>query len=415
VLVLVCAGLLNPFGVGRIIALVGVSTAPWMDVRVASAVTMSDALLALSIPFLLVGRRGQLSRDHFAPTRWMTGFALLVLLGGLLGSLVRGSFDGAGIGLRLGISVALAVVVTAYLVASRGAWYVCASLYCAGASVSAAVGLISSEQFGIFDRAVGLTNHPNHLGFSMLIAMPLAAAVSTSRRPVHRVIGVSTVVLSILALVASGSRAAFGGLVVAGITLLVVNRRFRIASLVIAGLLGVIGWMTLRGSIGPGSSAFSRVFSPTESEQRSSDLRLGNYQEAVDLIVDNPVVGRGFADALAFHSVPLQVLVVAGILGAAALIVAGRACWRAVRGSMSRPGEPIAQFCAAGMVGTFAALLVSNQLIDRYFTLGVALISYGWWTGLPSRHPAVDRPAHSPLPLRDGAKSPLTPNRPTSS
>jgi O-antigen ligase len=142
-------------------------------------------------------------------------------------------------------------------------------------------------------------------------------------------------------------------------------------------------------------------------------LRRGNYEEALDLIRANPIAGRGFTEALAFHSVPLQVLVIAGFLGAVALFVVGRACWRAARDSMRSPVEPIAQLCAAGMVGAFAALIVSNQLLDRYFTLGIALMSYGCWKALPIDAPRSDPTARAPLSYRERAKSPLTPNRPT--
>ena len=115
------------------------------------------------------------------------------------------------------------------------------------------------------------------------------------------------------ALIASGSRAALAGLVVWGVASVVLSRRFRLPLIVLGALVAGAAALVLPGIVDPGGSALSRTLAPSVREAESSAERASNYREAIDQIADSPWFGSGFADPLRFHSVPLQMVVNAGV------------------------------------------------------------------------------------------------------
>ena len=234
----------------------------------------------------------------------------------------------------------------------------------------------------------------------MLLAIAMVGGILGSKRLLPRVVAIASTPLLLWGLLSSGSWAALLGLAVWVVVVVALSRRVRAPGLVV-GTLAVVGLaLALPGKIESGPSALSRTLSPSELEANSSTERAANLQAAVDRILERPLSGHGFVDALTYHSVPLQLIVIAGIFGVIAIVVAALAVCRMVA-TASRPEVSlIGRSSAAGVAGALCALVVSNQFFDRYSLLGLTLLSTGVWVSAARRstrevklgdHPADDQ------------------------
>ena len=379
------ASLLAPGPIGRLLAGIGLLTAPMMDVRPASWLTLSDVFLVASLPPLLMATR----RRHAVafvrgPSRWLLAIAALVVIGGTVGALTSAGDPGFDIALKFLASVGVVSMVIWCVVVDKAAWQGAATLFVVGASVSAMVAIANPGAYGQ-GRSLGLTNHPNHLGFSMLLAIGIAGGLAGSKNLSQRIVAIASAPLLLWALLSSGSRAALLGLAVTIFVTVALSRGARTPALT-AGALAAIGLaLALPGKIESGPSALSRTLSPSDLEANSSAERAANLQAAIDRILERPLIGHGFADALTYHSVPLQLVVVAGIFGVLAIGVAIFAVSRMVART-SRPGISLmGRSSAAGVAGALCALVVSNQFFDRYALAGLVLMSTGVWLSTSDR------------------------------
>ena len=374
----VCAALISPALVGRWTVGAGILTATWMDVRPAPGVTVSDLLLAASLPLLLVAHSGPISLRSYrsGPQSWMLSVGLLVVIGGALGAIANQDQPGTEVAGRLILSLVIATAVIWLAVQDRKDWMAAAVLFVVGAAVSGFFAL-TEPQGEFLGRTVGLTNHPNHLGLSMLLAISLALPLLRSEFR-HQVVGAAIALpILTLALLASGSRAALVGLAVWLFVLVVVSRRPHVPLIAVGILALTTAAIVLPGSVGPGSSALNRSLAPNTADAESSAYRQGLYQEARELILSSPVVGRGFSNALVYHSVPLQIMVIAGVPGLLALLVAVRAAFRSIAAALQPNASLVTRSSSAGVVATMAVLVVSNMLFDRYLLLALSLMSAG--------------------------------------
>lgn len=227
-------------------------------------------------------------------------------------------------------------------------------------------------------RAQGLTSHPNHLALTCVLAIGLAVGLSTARRLSERVVAIALLPLLILAVVQSGSRAA---LVVSPIVILValaVDRRAgRFA--VGATVVGVAVALLLIGAL-PGSNAGSlgrlTGSQPTAGSNAARSEALG---QSLDSYLSSPLVGAGFANAIAAHDIYLQVLVSGGPLAFVGFVVF---FWRIVRRgarAADRLGRsPLRSEVAgliAGVVGYLVIGLLFNALWDRYLWLYLGILA----------------------------------------
>jgi hypothetical protein len=227
------ACLLAPGLVGRTCASIGILAAPWMDLRITSWLTASDLFLVASVPPLLVStRRSPFWRSFLhGPSRWLLVVGALFLVGGAVGALTSPGEGGFDVALKFALSLLVVTVVVWCYVIGTESWLHLATLFTVGAAISAAVALANPGAYGQ-GRSLGLTNHPNHLGFSMLLAIALAVGTLGSRSARHRIVAVVALPLLTLALLASGSRAALVGLAAWGIVVIALSRRIRTPALV---------------------------------------------------------------------------------------------------------------------------------------------------------------------------------------
>jgi hypothetical protein len=354
----------------------GVFTVGWNALRLPGGLALADGFLIVAalaaVVAWLVERR---------PVRWtanlrrLAGFGVLVFAGGIVGGTVAGGGD-AGLPEAFGFasSLATSLVVAAAVIDDDRLILRLARWWALGAAASVAFELLGSTP-GV--RAVGLTNHPNHFGMSMLIAAFLAIAWFRSAQGWTRIAALAAAGSIVWGLVESGSRGALLGLVIGFVALTLLSGA-RSVPLVVASLTVAVVTLAVvpipTGSAA-GDSAVGRLLS---SDAPGVDVanreRLSHLDEALHVVRVHPLTGVGFSNARAAHSLPLQVLVTAGALGLAGLVLVATFIGSAVAASWRSRWVKWRVAVTAGLIGLVAALFVSNSMWDRYVLLYLALV-----------------------------------------
>ncbi|MDT0185736.1 O-antigen ligase family protein [Microbacterium sp. ARD31] len=230
---------------------------------------------------------------------------------------------------------------------------------------SFSLNLLGFENAGA--RQAGLTFHPNSLGISCAMALPIAM-VGASRRPR---IGTIFLALLIAGAFVSGSRAAQAG-AVAGVlfTLLFVPSSRRV--IVPLSLIGVGLGVALFLSTPDLFRDAAQILRFTEGSSGASDVgRSELAAQGVRDFVERPIIGIGLEYLLFAHSVPLQLAAAGGILLAVPMAVYFAAAliqgWRVG----ATIGDPARSYVAALAVWMGVGL-VSNQLIDVFLYYPIA-------------------------------------------
>ena len=240
--------------------------------------------------------------------------------------------------------------------------------YAVGTGVSVAYGI---PKTGVY-RNLGLTQHPNVLGYTAMLTMALIPFLFVALPRKWRlwicgsVLGVAGV-----GIITSGSRAALVVAIVLIVLVPAVERSIPMAWTVVTG--GVIAVGVLASSTSPtaGQDALSRLRGAGDVEG-ANRARLEGVERTWNVAVDHPWLGVGFdfSDFVG-HNVYVQVAAAVGFVGLAAFVVIlASMVWPlfATRVMYSRLVYPAIVFIVAGPV--------SPQLTDRYIglLLGTALI-----------------------------------------
>jgi hypothetical protein len=159
-------------------------------------------------------------------------------------------------------------------------------------------------------RYTGLSNHPNHVGQAIVIALPLLIFFLASTRGwLSKLVATMILLVSVYAIIPTGSRAALiGGPAIIGATaiyLMISNKRIPAWAL-IAAPFSLAPAMVLLPSIVEKSRFFD------ESGVASNTGRFADLQQAVEDITANPVFGLAVG-APAPTMVPLAILVYGGL------------------------------------------------------------------------------------------------------
>jgi O-antigen ligase/cytochrome c-type biogenesis protein CcmH/NrfG len=209
-------------------------------------------------------------------------------------------------------------------------------------------------------RLSGSLGSSAYLGAATVLLVPACAGVAADRsvpRRLRTVAGVAVPVL-LVAMLGSGARAAWVGLVLAGVVLAVARRhdlaaRPRAVAVTAALIaIAVVGLATF-SPVGP------RVASAFDRDEPGGSGRLDEWRVATRVVLDHPVLGvgpEGYRIAFASgvdeayerdhgrdplpdraHAAPLDILLVGGapalLTWLAFLAFAGRHVWRALRGA----------------------------------------------------------------------------------
>jgi hypothetical protein len=259
--------------------------------------------------------------------------------------------------------------------------YPIAWAWMAGAALSAGVAL--SDFFGLSQigptvtglshfsgRETGLATHPNNLGFSCVMTVPVAIHLASKRH----LIGVGCLALLVCGILLSGSRGSQLGLVLALVlTAVLVPSRARLTPLMIyvtcwVSVIIIWQWGTVTAQFGE-----MLRFTNTSDTFRSNSLRSLLARQALSDFDYNPTIGIGYEVLVDAHSIYLQILAAGGLLLATGMLLFWfglvRAGWRL------RHVDPIGIFLVASIIVWLAVGLVENQLTDRYIYFPVAAIA----------------------------------------
>jgi hypothetical protein len=243
--------------------------------------------------------------------------------------------------------------------------------FAVGTGVSVLVGL--PEAGG--NRSVGLTQHPNVLGYTAVLALSVLPFLSRTLNQTHRSwICASVFGIAFLGIMTSGSRAA---LVVALVLIVFVPvaERSLFAALAVLGS-GLVAILVFGGqrieAANADQDALSRLLGAGNVEG-SDRARIAGVEQVWASALEHPFLGSGFTFTEDFvaHNVYVQVAAAVGFLGLAAFAVVCASMLTplfAYDDVHSRLAYPAIVFVIAGPV--------SPNLTDRYIgiLLGLSMV-----------------------------------------
>lgn len=221
-------------------------------------------------------------------------------------------------------------------------------------------------------RAVGLTGHPNLLGYAATAALPLAPwLLQSARSRVGRWALLGGAITIAVGLLYSGSRGAAVGVTVGLVYVLAKTRRTSARAVLLVGApVALLGVMLFSGL--PLVSRFLGDQSAVVSDRR----RLADLRAGLEVAVEGFPTGVGLHQLSEVHSGLLAVIVSVGVIGFLSLTL-----WCVVMvGGMKRAqrcGSGLSQAAAVACTGTAIGiacyLTTSPMILHRYAVLPVAM------------------------------------------
>ncbi|HYI61142.1 MAG TPA: O-antigen ligase family protein [Acidimicrobiales bacterium] len=341
---------------------------PMISLRVAPSVSIGDALLLSAIGLASTAVLIRRYPLHFRPLRSVTRALVLVVAGGVLGSLLHGGGSGELVSFGAGVGSVIVCFGLQDLAPDqirRLCW-----AFALGSTTSGLVGILLGYSV-LGSRLYGLSHHPNHLAMVNVLALGMTLGlVLTTSQGRARSIGQCLALCHLVIVFMTGSRAGVIGVVVVVGAATIVTRRRHLAIALGGGATALFvvlatGVITLTDA-----NVLSRLAGGGGAS--ASDVeRADALSSTWETIGDSPILGAGFSSARAGHSVPLQLWQVAGIFGLMAFVVLVATTVRSLR----HPHSVLSVGLWSGYAGYLAASLVSNQLWDRYVWLALALAS----------------------------------------
>lgn len=380
---------------GHACVLLAVPLVTFNALRVPGNLTFGDPLLLLG--GLLLGlawlRHGHPSGA--VPVAIPVGVALM-LAAGLLAILATGNWSALDPTLRFIVPISAMPLVMMVAGATPRWSHRLVDAWLLGATANAAVGILdrlgatsigaslaSFDYAALQDRATGLTNHPNHFGLVMAMALPMV--ISRLSAGGHRG-SLAFVALPMVAggLAASGSRgallAAVGGVI---LYLLLATRstRSRAGFAMLAAMTATVALLAFApgdtrnlGVVTAERFAGQRNVADSDSERRAL------LRKAIDDARERPFIGSGYSSARPAHDIYLQFIQGGGMIALAGfLLFAGTILLLArslARGATAVP-YGLSALAAAGGASAGVWLLfgiVGPNTYDRYLYLPVGLV-----------------------------------------
>jgi hypothetical protein len=266
-----------------------------------------------------------------------------------------------------------------------------ANLWVLSATVSAAVGVFDSltgAGLGVSitglgqeaGRSSGLSIHPNALGLTSAMALPVALLRAAQLRGLGRATAIGAVGILLMGELASGSRVGVIAAVLAIALMGMVITRLR-SRIIAAGVAAIVLFAVIAAFAGSGSGLFSG-FDRLEgggSANGASTQRFDQLHESIHLAWGHPYTGIGFQVIADAHNLFVQVWEAAGLLGILALVVyvtgVFHLAWRLYKDRRLPRGSP--EFVGALTV-SFGIWLISgllqNPIADRYIYMPVGIL-----------------------------------------
>lgn len=223
-------------------------------------------------------------------------------------------------------------------------------------------------------RAVGLTGHPNLLGYACAVTLVLAFGKLLTVGPRHAKLlhGVALITIS-AGLVLSASRGAALAASLGAIYWSIKARRGRYVLLLVSvssALLLVLSEQTI-------DSPISRLLGQSGGVGQSNAARVNDLQESLALAAAKFPTGAGFEYLPLVHSTPVAVIAAGGVLAALALLIWTTGMIRAARlarGSEDPLTREISDRGAAASVAAATYLLFSPMIYHRYAVIPIAVV-----------------------------------------
>jgi hypothetical protein len=267
------------------------------------------------------------------------------------------------------VASALSIAVAGVIVRSPSDAALVLSSYALGASISSGFAFVLNPVNG---RADGLALHPNSLGLSASFGLCIAVWRLVASRNRFRLYYACLALLCAVGIVNSGSRSALPA-VLCGTIVMLKYARFRVRPRHVFSLIGLVVALGVSGVYSIASSPiFERlvVGAPESNAERAI-----NRNEVFERVFAHPIVGSGFSRARQAHSVYVQVVDIAGWIGAMAFIAAFVAMSRAFNTTNRRRRSPHNDVGAIGLglVTAYAvASVFSNAMWDRWIWVPLA-------------------------------------------
>jgi hypothetical protein len=383
---------------GQALTLGAALTSTWTGVRIAG-LNIADYLLVAAVVIVLID--AALNRRRLPIYAWAVLPPATLLLLALAGSVTRGDpltaqqskrvsqvgdalaaeYGGA---LPLVARLILSLTAVAIIVAGASDTHSPASIqvkrlmatWAIGAAVSGAYAVIAFSSIGrnlnlaslpfltytsSATRPSGLANHPNSLGQTVALALPLLIYMaSESRRfwklPLHLL-----TLGSIYGLYLSGSRAAL----LMGTVLILATLTYLLASTkrVHAGTLTLLMFAPALAIVAiPDIIEGTRFFDDSEYVQISNAGRVASLRGAVDIFLENPIFGAGVG-SWRVESVPLDVLTSGGLLYAA--VFYGSLAYPLLTRPRGLEGRFVPVLVITAL-GVFCYGFLNNGIVERY-------------------------------------------------
>jgi hypothetical protein len=256
-------------------------------------------------------------------------------------------------------------------------------LWTTGAIINGAAGILGlagihiASSAAVANRSAGLTIQPNYLALTCVIALPMALLwFGRSRR--YNVAAAIGMVALLGGVYASGSRAGFGGAIIALLVTIVAVPRLRRALpylLPVAGTIFVI--FLLFTSTGHKLLVQVRLASPGGANISASG---SNYQRSLvantawSEIQVRPLSGVGWAVVTGAHDIYLELLNAAGAIGLASFLVFIGGMVASLRRALAGPLRDEAIVCGVGILAWLANGVFDNQVADKYLYLVPGLL-----------------------------------------
>jgi O-Antigen ligase len=306
----------------------------------------------------------------------------------------RGEGSNLGGAARLAGLFLLAVVIAAAADSERRI-RVLAGLWIGGVCLSSLVGVvdylgagsigadIAGVDYARYDkpRVAGLATHPNVLGLTTAMALPVAVAWLGGTRGRRRLLSIAVVLLLLAGVGLSGSRAAVVGAGIGVAVVALLNRDTRkwavllaagaVVAVVVLGAVASTPLPSVDRLTGGGSAGSS-------SEERSTIVR-----EVAKEIEERPVVGHGFEYIRGAHSIYLQLLHAGGAVALLAFLVFASGTLglgiRSRNTSRLRVSlRTLASALTASMAVWLAMGFVSPAILERYLYVPAGLLLAIW-------------------------------------
>jgi len=276
----------------------------WMGVVAYLPLAKITAVLAMWGLFNSLGSTKRTMKDIPKEGRLLLTMLILLFIGGFLSPVWKGGAVSKTIDFsKIFIAWALVFLLittferlrTIILIQSASVIMVCAIALIKGRNTPRLEGVIN-----------GIYSNPNDLAFAIVLSLPFVAAfMVTAKSPVKKVAWLVGMLIMLVALFETASRAGFIDLVIAGSVTLyyfaIKGRRMYL--LVAAGFLSILIGVTVGGKLYDRFQALSGDSATDQSAYGSYEQRKALMVRAVDAIEQYPVFGVGVQNFTAFSGV----------------------------------------------------------------------------------------------------------------